>query len=200
MKRNLGILLITASMCVFLGFFAGCNTRTPTDVAREFLNAISFGDFEKAEELASESSKSGLKSLAAFSDGENFEFEITGQEIDGDYARVYYKVEGSDEEKHLRLRKDDIKGWVVIFSKGDLPAKTGDIESVNDLTKGLGKGLGKAFEGLGTVVDSLGGVMEDVAKEMEEHRDEWKEEAEKLKKEHEKEWKEYEEELKNDRK
>lgn len=97
--------------------------RGASGVAWEFLTAMQFGDFDRAKKLGTAETREALdfqtNLLAGRDNPFDLEFEIVREDVKGKYARVYYKQQGSDIEKELKLRKDFDNGWLVIMTKND---------------------------------------------------------------------------------
>ena len=128
MKRTVLLLLPFLAGMILLSGCDGVTGKSPSKVAEEFLNAMSYSNFDEAKELATEDSHSAIDFVASM-DGlsklgggkEHKEYEIIKEEINGDYAKVYYKEVGEDEEEIMKLRKDEEeKTWKVMFSKNDM--------------------------------------------------------------------------------
>lgn len=93
----------------------------PEEVAEQFLMAMAYGDYEKAEKLASEESSAAIGMVKGSSPGGtgSDDFDIVDIDRNGNYATVYYKEDGDPKKKEIKLRKQKSKKWVVIFSKSD---------------------------------------------------------------------------------
>lgn len=106
-------------------FFQGCGDNPqkegPEATANAFLKAMQFGDYDKASSYCSESTAKNLGLMSTMSGfGANpmkEDFEITGSEVDGDYATVFYD-QGGKQGKRVNLRNDNGK-WVVLANKAD---------------------------------------------------------------------------------
>ena len=127
------VLLLLIAAC------GGGNRKTPQDAAQGFLDAISAGDYDGAREYCTEGTKGNLTLLETFSGlGANpsqGKFEITREDVQGDYATVYYNKEGS--EQFVRLHKEGDQ-WLVLANKGDMGmGKDKEKDSKPDLLKDM---------------------------------------------------------------
>ena len=88
---------------------------TPADVAKEFLNAMYYGDKEKALRLASR----GTGNIVEVSIGAGGiqPATVTREVVDGSKATVWYLEEGESETKTLELMLNEHEKWEVIFAK-----------------------------------------------------------------------------------
>lgn len=92
----------------------------PEPNAQIFLQAMKFGDIEKAKSVTTEETHNALIMAVEVMPVNRYrdqEFTITKIEREGDYATVYYQVEGTDKTRELNMKKDPKKGWLVIFDK-----------------------------------------------------------------------------------
>jgi len=107
-------------MLALILFAAACDrARTPETTARNFLNALSDGDYERAKEFATQESHQQLDMLQ---DGEQpnigRDFTIIGLTDETDTtAVVTYRWE-DDPNRNLNLVRRDNE-WLVAFSKMD---------------------------------------------------------------------------------
>ena len=122
MKKR--ILFYLTPFSLLLLFFAGCGGPSASDTVEEFMMAMNYGDYERARELASPDSHTAIdwaESFGSLRENEKYEeFYITREEINGDYGKVYYELEGDDEEHYLKVKRNQEGDWVVLFSKADL--------------------------------------------------------------------------------
>ncbi|MEM0999390.1 MAG: hypothetical protein AAGN35_20195 [Bacteroidota bacterium] len=115
-------------LALALVFAAGCGNdpqKNPTATATAFLEALQFGDYEKAKGLCSPGTQDnlGMFQLASGLGNNPFseDFKILREEIssDGGYAKVFYVQGDESQEKYVRLRNND-KQWEVLANKTDL--------------------------------------------------------------------------------
>lgn len=121
---NKRILIYLSPFTLLLLFFTGCGGPSAADTVEEFMMAMNYGDYERARELASSDSQKAIdwaESFGSLRENEKYEdFEITREEINGDYGKVYYRLAGEEEEHYLKVKRDYEGEWVVMFSKSDL--------------------------------------------------------------------------------
>lgn len=150
-------------LMLFVLLLSGCSKdASPAEVAEAFLQALKYSDTAKAQSLATPDSRKSLEWIgrltALDSDTEKKEFEVLREELDGEYAVVYFSETGQTEEQSLTLRKGD-EGWQVLARKADLPSDNKkDTEDGLDLglDEGFGGTMDKALDELGEVFDTLG--------------------------------------------
>lgn len=96
-------------------------TQNPTTAAQAFLDAISAGDYERAKDYCTEGTRNNLTMFEGFAKmGANpasGNTKTTREEINGEYATVYYDKDG--EEHFIKLRKEG-GDWLVLANKADL--------------------------------------------------------------------------------
>lgn len=145
-------------------FFASCHNHSDLsarETAEKFMTAVQFGDFKEARLYASDETAELLKfqnpaMKRPFQDG----FEVIREEVDGDYAKVFYTEEGEEDEKFIRMKKSG-KGWLVIMSKSEL--RPGNIfDELNDGLKDSNDDWDEDSGGLRSISDEA----KDEAKEI----------------------------------
>lgn len=189
MKHLTNFKFLGLGLMVFF-LLSGCDEiqTGPSKVAKEFLTALNHGDFDKAKELATPSSRLALGligGVSAFTGELSRPFKITGQEREGDYAKVFYKDLDTDREYSLRLSKHNNKGWLVNFKLADFAAEE-DIERAlkdPDKRKQIEEGLEELGEGLDSLGKVLGKGLQVIGSELEKFGKKLEEEIEKVEKE-----------------
>lgn len=103
------------------------NRKSPQAVAQAFLDAISAGDYDGAQNYCTESTRSNLalyESMSKFgANPASGDPKATREEVNGDYATVFYEKEGK--EHFVKLRKEGGE-WLVLANKADLGGFGGD--------------------------------------------------------------------------
>jgi Domain of unknown function (DUF4878) len=111
----LGLLLILPQAC------DSTNRKSPQAVAQAFLDAISAGDYAGAKDYCTAATRDNLamyESISKFgANPASGNPKTTREELNGDYATVYYEKEGK--EHFVKLRKEDGE-WLVLANKADL--------------------------------------------------------------------------------
>jgi len=121
---NKKLLIYLSPFALLMLLLVGCGGPSASDTVEEFMTAMNFGDYERARELASSDSQGAIdwaESFGSFRENDKYEsFEITGEDINGDYGKVYYMLEGDSEEHYLKVKRSHEGDWLVMFSKADL--------------------------------------------------------------------------------
>ena len=139
--------------------------KGPSKVAEEFLTAINHKDFDRARELSTPGSEKAINLIETFSGFAKHKprtFEILREEIEAEYATVYFKESDSEAENSIQLKKDSKKGWLVMFSKANIPGeqningKTPSPEEVDQALKEFNEGMDELSEGLDSLGQKLG--------------------------------------------
>lgn len=123
-------LFIFAGLLILFLIPLGCSDpqrKGPSETAQVFLDALSAGDYDRAKEVCTPGTKDNLDMFATFSSlGANPNqgaFEVKREEINGEYATVYYDKE--EKEHFVRLHKEDGK-WFVLANKADMNSGDSD--------------------------------------------------------------------------
>jgi hypothetical protein len=101
------------------------DSKTAEEIAKAFMQALEFGDYDAAMRYGSEGTNEMLdyqKSMAALNDDKKEEAPktILRVEEEGDFAKAYYKEKGKKDEKVLKLGKDANGNWEVIMTKAEM--------------------------------------------------------------------------------
>jgi hypothetical protein len=124
----LGILSLLPQAC------GNAKTKTPQTAAQAFLDAISSGDYEEAKDYCTAGTRGNLSMFESFSKfGANPASgnpKTTREEVNGEYATVYYEKDG--EEHYVKLRKEGDE-WLVLANKADLTGGDKDKKSIFDM-------------------------------------------------------------------
>jgi hypothetical protein len=114
-------------------FFSSCSTTNPKQVAEDYLSAMYSRDFEKAKTYSTEETVKLLDMMAGFSKmmpdsvkHELVRFKILREKVEDDYATVYYRERGKDDEQRLPLVMMD-GTWKVAMGKELINAPMDDI-------------------------------------------------------------------------
>lgn len=116
-------------------------TKSPSECAKAFLNAIGSGDYDRAKDYCTSSTKDNLSLYQTFSGfGANpaaGDVKILNEEVNGEYATVHYERDGKPNTLQLRKEGED---WLVLANKAninDVPDATGDDEKngLSDILK-----------------------------------------------------------------
>jgi hypothetical protein len=104
-------------------------TQSPSACAQAFLDAIAGGDFAHAKDYCTSSTKNNLAFYETFAGfGANpaaGKATVTDEEVNGEYATVYYEKHGKPNS--LQLRKEGGE-WLVLANKANI----NDIENTKD--------------------------------------------------------------------
>lgn len=168
MKPTL-VITLTLFSIFFVLTCSNPQKQGPTETASAFLDALAENDYDKAKSYCTPSTADKLDMAKTVANiGLNpyaRHHTIVGEEVSGDYAKVYYEF-SKDEEQLIKLRNTSGK-WEVIASKDIMGTKKEDDDNDLDLDFGnldeeMDDFIDDATGGLKTLTDSLDDLLGDL--------------------------------------